>query len=122
MVETTTTLLIPDTDKLIFEFASTTILLLPLSIAPVLAAPVPTTVKVPPCGLANVIPLASADMLDPFKSIVLPDIYRSRQRLVGLPRSYVIFAFGNKSPATVSPFNTPTLVMFACAATVTLPA
>ena len=118
----TTILLAPVILKLISEFGCMTILLLPFTIDAVLEAPVPITVNVPPAGLANVIPFASDEIVEPFKSMVLPDTYKSFQRRVGLPKLYVTFAPGNISPATVNPVSVPTLVIFGCAAVVTVPA
>ena len=120
--EIITMLLVPVTLKSISEFGCMTILLLPLTIEAVLDAPAPITVYEPPNGLVNVIPLASEVIVEPFKSIVLPDIYKSFQRWVGLPKLYVKLALGNILPATVSPVNVPTDVIFGCALVVTVPA
>ena len=121
-LEIITMLLVPVTLKSISELGCITMLLLPFTTAAVLEAPVPITVNVPPAGLANVTPFASDEIVEPFKSIVLPDTYKSFQRSVGLPKSYVKFALGNISPATVNPVRVPTDVMFGCAFVVTVPA
>jgi len=71
---------------LTFEFASIIMLLLPFRIEAVLDDPVPITVNVPPNGFVSAIPSGPDAMIEPIRSIELPDIYTSFQRSGRLPK------------------------------------
>ena len=120
-VEITTTLLIVATLILTFEFSSIIILLVPFKILAVLASPVPITVNVPPNGFVNVIPAGPDVIVESFRSIVLPEIYKSFQRCVGVPRLYVKLELGTKFPATVKSNSDTVNVVLPLAVRVILP-
>ena len=117
----TTTLLTVFTLILTFEFASIIMLLLPFRIEAVLDDPVPITVNVPPNGFVNAMPLGPDDIVEPFKSIVLPDIYKSFHRCVGLPKLYAKLELGTKFPVTVKLDSVTVNVVLPLAIRVILP-
>ena len=96
-------------------------LLLPFTILAVLDDPVPITVNVPPSGFVKEMPSGPDEIVEPFKSIVLPDTYKSFQRCVGLPKLYVRLELGNKSPVTVTSNSVTVNVVLPLAVRVILP-